>query len=103
MTVKIVVLFNLKDGVDVAEYEAWARATDLPTVNGLKSIDNFEVFRTTGIMGTEDAAPFRYIEIIDVGDMETFGAEVGTETMQKVAGEFQALADNPLFITTEHI
>lgn len=100
---KIVVLFNLKDGVDVAEYESWAKSTDLPTVQGLKSIDNFEVFRTTGIMGTEDSAPYRYIEIIDVGDMDTFGSEVGTDTMQRVAGEFQALADNPMFITTEHI
>ena len=31
----VVVLFNLKPGVVRAEYEAWARSSDLPVVNGL--------------------------------------------------------------------
>ncbi len=100
---KIVVLFNLQADADVAAYENWARTTDLPTVRGLDSIGGFEVFRTTGVMGTEDPAPYRYIEIIDVTDMDRFGSEVATDTMQKVAGEFQAFADNPLFIMTESI
>lgn len=29
----IVVLFNLKPGASVADYENWARAKDLPVVN----------------------------------------------------------------------
>ena len=33
----VIVLFNLKPGVDVAQYEAWARDSDLPVVNGLPS------------------------------------------------------------------
>lgn len=103
MATKIIALFNLKDGVSVADYEAWAKATDIPTVNGLKSVDSFEVFKSVGLLGTEDAPPYKYIEIIDVNDMDTFGAEVGTETMQKVAGEFQAMADDLAFILTDKL
>ena len=48
---RIIALFNLKPGVKMADYEAWARAKDLPTVNGLPSIKSFQVFKTKEVMG----------------------------------------------------
>lgn len=103
MATKIVALFNLKSGVGIADYEAWAKATDIPTVNGLTSVDSFEVFKSVGLLGTEDKPPYEYVEIIDVNDMDGFGGEVSTETMQKIAGEFQAMADDLVFILTEKL
>ena len=100
---RIVVLFNLRDADSVGEYEAWARSTDLPTVNELKSVDSFTVHRATGLLGTDDAPPYQYVEIIDVNDMAVFGEDVATETMRKVAGEFQAFADAPVFILTDSL
>lgn len=103
MSTRIVALFNLKPGISVSDYENWARAKDIPTVNGLKSVDTFEVFRATGVLGSDAPSPYAYIEIIDVADMEGFGGEVGTETMQKIAGEFQAMADDLVFILTDKL
>jgi hypothetical protein len=102
VTQRLIVLFNLKPGKSAADYEAWARATDLPIVNGLKSIDRFEVFRSTGLLGSDQPPPYQYVEIIDVNDLSLFGDEVGTERMKRVAAEFQAWAD-PVFISTEPI
>lgn len=99
---RIVALFNLKPDVEVGVYEQWARSTDLPTVNGLDSIDNFTAHKTAGLLTGGDA-PYQYVEIIDVNDMEKFGADLATDTMKKVAGEFQGFADNPLFILTEDL
>jgi len=99
----IIVLFNLKPGTDVDAYEAWARSTDLPIVNGLESVDGFHVQRATGMLGTDNPPPYQYVEVILVNDMGKFGDEVGTETMRKVAGEFQAFADAPQFILTESL
>lgn len=103
MATRIVALFNLKKGVTPADYERWAKRVDLPTVNGLKSIDKFEVFRSAGLLGSDAKPPYQYVEIIDVGDMEQFGKDVATETMQKVAGEFQAMAADLAFILTEKL
>lgn len=100
---KIVVLFNLKADANVTDYENWARTTDLPTVNNLESIDSFEVLKSASMLGTDQAPPYEYIEILDVNDFDVFGKEVSTETMGKVAGEFQAFADAPMFIVTEEI
>lgn len=99
----IVVLFNLQDGVDVNAYEQWAKNTDLPIVNKLESINRFEVYKTTGLLGSEAAAPYQYVEWLTINDFDKFGTEVGTDTMQKVASEFQTFADSPMFITLEDI
>ena len=103
MSNKILALFNLKPGVSVEDYEAWAKTVDIPTVNGLGSIEKFEVFKTTGLLFSEDTPPYQYFETIDILDMDKFGAEAGSETMQKIAAEFQAMAADLVFITTEKI
>ena len=103
MTTRIVALFNLKPGVTSADYEAWAKATDIPTVNGLGSVDRFEVFKSVGLLGTDDKPPYAYVEIIDVNDMDAFGGDVGSEAMQTIAGEFQAMADDLVFILTDKL
>ena len=100
MADRIVALFNLKPGVSADQYEAWARRVDLPTVNALGSIDRFEVFRSTGLLMSEAAPPFAYIEIIDVNDMAKFGADVSTDHMKGVAAEFQAMVQDLFFINT---
>jgi hypothetical protein len=100
---RIVVLFNLKPGVDIAAYEAWARTTDLPVVNGLSSIAAFTVHAATGVLGSDARPPYAYVEIVDVADMDQFGKDVATAAMQKVAGEFQGFADNPVFILTRDL
>ena len=99
----IVVLFNLQNGVDVNAYEEWAKSTDLPIVNNLDSISRFDVYKTTGLLGSYSDAPYQYVELLTINNMEKFGADVSSDTMQKVASEFQTFADSPLFITLEEI
>lgn len=99
----LIVLFNLKDGVDPSRYEAWAKSTDLPIVRGLDSIKSFSIYRASGLLGSDETPPFQYVELINIGDMTRFGEEVASETMQKVASEFQEHADAPLFLISESI
>lgn len=99
----IVVLFNLQADVDYQAYEQWANSTDLPIVNGLQSIDKFEVYKTTGLLGSDESAPYQYVELLSINDFDKFGMEAATDTMKKVASEFQSFADSPLFITLENI
>mgnify|MGYP005849416157 CR=1 FL=1 len=103
MSQKIIVLFNLKGNVSAEDYEKWARSVDMPSARSLKSIDGFNVFRCTGLLMSEDTPPYQYIEIIDVNDMEQFGADVSSEKMQEVAGQFGEIADAPLFVMTEKL
>lgn len=98
---RIIVLFNLKPGTDVATYERWARTADIPGVRALSSVGAFEVYRTTGLLGSGAKPPYAYIEVIDVGDMSAFGHDVQSERVQRMAAEFGRFADQPQFILTE--
>jgi hypothetical protein len=98
----LIVLFNLKKKkTAIKKYEKWAQKTDVPTVKGLKSVDDFKVYRCGNILGTEKASPYQYIEVIEINDMTGLFADIGSETMQKVAAEFQEFAKNPMFIVAE--
>lgn len=99
----VIVLFNLKPGVRREEYERWAREQDLPTVNGLASMDAFEVLRSRGLLVGEGKPPYEYVEIMRVPDIEAFGRDLVSPAVQAGAARFQEFADNPLFILTEHI
>jgi len=103
MATRILALFNLKPGVSEEDYEKWAKTVDIPTVNGLGSIEKFNVFKSTGLLGSEDPPPYAYFETIDVDDMDQFGKDVTTETMQKVAGEFQGMVDDLVFILSDEL
>lgn len=97
----LIVLFNLKPGQSIADYENWAKSTDVPTVKGLKSIDDFRVYRANGILGTNALSPYQYIEMIEVNDMDLFFGEIAADQIQQIAAAFQSMADNPTFIVTE--
>jgi hypothetical protein len=97
---RLIALFNLKPGISVEAYEAWAKTVDLPTVNGLPSVEGFTVHRATGVLGSAATPPYSYIEIIDVADMDQFGKDVSTAAMQAIAAAFGDLAD-VTFLTTE--
>jgi hypothetical protein len=98
----IFAVFNLKPGVSAAAYEEWAKDVDLPTVNALPSIASFRVFRATGVLGSDATPPYGYVEVLDVKDMEQFGADVASAAMQEVAAAFQGMVE-VTFLTTEEI
>jgi hypothetical protein len=100
---RIVVLFSLREGVDRAAYEDWARTADIPTVNALGSVASFTVHRSTGLLGSDAAAPYDYIEVLDVTDMDGLFADISTEAMQAISAAFQQFAENPQFIVTEDL
>jgi len=99
----IIVLFNLKPGVSREEYESWARSRDVPTVNALDSVEHFEVLKSRGLLMGEGQAPYEYFEIIRVKDMQAFGKDLAAPGIQAGAAQFQAYANNPLFILADSL
>ncbi len=100
---KIIVLFKLKPGVSVADYEQWATTRDIPNVNALGSIDTFTIHKATGLFGSDGQPPCDYVEIIDITGIDAFVADISTPEFQAMAAPFQAYADNPQFILTEDL
>ncbi len=94
----VIVLFNLKEDADQAEYQAWARDRDMVEVNRLPSVDHFRILRCVGLLGGTDAPPYQYAEVIDLNSMERFGEDLQSDAVGQLATEFRQFTDNPLFI-----
>ncbi len=101
---RIIVLFNLKPGVTAADYEDWSRTRDIPGVRSLPSVDDFTVLRTTGLLGSQAKAPYDYVEIIEVADLDGFFKDTTSDASQAVAREFREwLGSEPLYLMTEEL
>ncbi|HEV2567426.1 REDY-like protein HapK [Sphingomonas sp.] len=98
---KIIALFNLKQGASRGAYEAWARSRDLPDVRSLPSVQSFEVLRATGVLFSEARPPYDYIEVLDVSALDAFLGDCGSDKVAKLAQEMGAFTDGATFITTE--
>jgi len=99
----LIVLFNLQSDADVAAYESWAANTDMTTVRGLSNCDSFNIYRTSGLLGKDEPAPYQYVERIEISDMAGFRQETQTDTMKAVAAEFRTFADSPVFMVSENL
>jgi len=99
----LIVLFNLRTDADAATYEQWAKTTDLPVVRALGGVSSFDVYRTSGLFGSNSPAPYNYVEVIEIADMQQFSSNLSTATMRDIASQFQTFADNPMFILSEKI
>lgn len=98
---RIIALFNLKPGVEREDYEEWARTRDLPGVRSLVSVNDFNVYRTTGVLFSDQRPPFDYIEILDVDDLENFMKDVAGELVQQLAPEMSQFTEAAIFIKTD--
>ena len=98
---RIIALFNLKQGASRDDYEAWAKSRDLPTVSGLSSVNSFQVLRATGLLFSGDKPPYDYIEVLDVTGLDAFLADCGGDAVAALASEMSAFTDGATFITTE--
>lgn len=103
MPATLIVLFNLKQGKSPEDYERWAVTTDIKTVKALSSVGDFKLYKADGLLMSDDAPPYQYAELIQVHDMEAFGADVSSDTMKRVAAEFQDFADSPVFMLTHDV
>lgn len=100
----MIVLFNLKDDDNIEKYEAWAKEVDIPIAGGLKSVDEFKVYRSQGLFGSNGKPPYQYIEILHINNFDNLANDIQAEPrMSEVAQQFQNFAENPVFIVTEQL
>ena len=100
----LLVLFNLKAGISQADYEAFAKTLDIPTVSSLKSVSDFKVYKSYGIFGSEATPPYRYFELIHFSNVGDLVGDMGAEPkMAEIPAKFAEMADSPLFILSNEI
>jgi hypothetical protein len=89
----MVVLVNLKDGVSPDDYERWVLESYVPAVRNLSSVEDWRDYRTSGLLGSDAAPPYRYVVTLEVKDLEQLGRDMEGEEMQRLYSELHDLAE----------
>jgi hypothetical protein len=100
----IIIKYRLQSGVTQADFENWVKTVDQPTMRGLERVQSFETYRVTGLLMGDGAPSVEYVEVFDISDMATFGAEDMTgPTVQAIMGQFMGFAAAPEFMLAEKL
>ena len=89
----MIVLVNLKEGVDPEDYERWVLESYAPAVRSLSSVEDWRDYRMSGLLGSDAAPPYRYVVTLEVKDPEQLGRDMGGEEMQRLFSELHDLAE----------
>jgi hypothetical protein len=88
----MIVLVDLKEGVDPEDYERWVLESYAPAVRELPSVEDWRDYRATGLLGSDAAPPYRYVVTLDIRDLDQLGRDVASEGMQGLLSELHDLA-----------
>ena len=94
----IIVLVNLKEGVNPEDYEHWILESYAPAVKDLPSVGDWRDYRASSLLGSDTAPPYRYVVTLEVNDLEQLGRDVQGEDMQRLFSELHELAETTQII-----
>ncbi|MCW3006102.1 MAG: hypothetical protein JWP17_728 [Solirubrobacterales bacterium] len=69
---RVFFLTHLRPGVDPQEYEQFLRDVDYPRTKELLPVSSYQATRIEGRAVSEGDAPYAYIEILDIDDVEGY-------------------------------
>ena len=78
------VITTLKPGVRPEDYERWLREYDYRVAKTLPSIISYRTHRIEGPINGAPAAGWRYIERIEVGDVDQYAKDLASPAGQEL-------------------
>ena len=95
----MIVLVNLKEGVEPEDYERWVLESYAPAVRRLPSVEDWRDYRATGLLGSDAASPYRYVVTLAIGDLDQLGRDAAGEEMRRLLSELRDMAEVTQIIT----
>ncbi len=89
----MIVLVQLKRGVEAEAYERWVLESYAPAVRGLPSVSDWRNHRVTGLLGSEEEPPYRYVVTLEVADLAGLGEDMGGDRMRALLAELHGYAE----------
>jgi hypothetical protein len=89
----MIVLVNLKEGVEPEDYERWVLESYAPAVRGLPSVEDWRDYRVNSLLGSDAAPPYRYVVTLEVGDLEQLGRDMTGEEIESLFSELHRFAE----------
>jgi hypothetical protein len=79
MASRVFIFYKLKPGIDQGAFERRAREVEAPLAARSPAITKYVLTRLDGVVGTEDEAPYDYVEALEVTNLEDYESAVGDD------------------------
>jgi hypothetical protein len=89
----MIVLVNLKEGVNPEDYERWVLEAYAPAVRELPSVGDWRDYRVMGLLGSDAAPPYSYVVTLEVVDLDQLGRDMAGAKMQGLLPELHRFAE----------
>ncbi len=89
----MIVLVQLKAGVEPADYERWVQESYAPAVRELPSVSDWRNHRVTGLLGPDDDPPYGYVVTLEVADLARLGEDMAGERIRALLAELHGYAE----------
>ena len=100
----IIITYRLKNEVKPADFEAWVKEHDHPTMRELARVHRFETYRVTGLLMGEGQPSCSYVEIFEVPDLAGFtGTDLASSAVQNILSQFTGFVSMPEFLVAEAV
>lgn len=101
--VTLLVLFDLRPGVDPAAFERHLVDVDLPALRRLECVDDVTLLRAGGLLGSDAPPPARYVEVVEVRDLERLVQDLATPERQDAAEALAPWVTPPTYLVCERV
>ena len=88
----MIVLVQLKRGVEPADYERWVLESYAPAVKELSSVSGWRNHRVTGLLGSEEDPPHEYVVTLEVENLARLGEDMAGRRMRALISELHGYA-----------
>ncbi len=89
----MLVLVNLKEGVNPKHYERWVLESYAPAVRNISSVEDWRDYRATGLLGSDDLPPHDYLVTLEIEDPDQLMKDMSGGVMQGLLSELHELAE----------
>jgi hypothetical protein len=96
VTVKLLLLYKLREGVTREEYRKWSLERDQPTLTACEGVSQYRVF---DVGASDGEAAYDIVEYVEVDDWNTWRRVTTTGPMVPIGDDFQRLVDTATVIT----
>ena len=99
----MIVMYNLAEGQNEAEFETWLREIDMPGYTKLKSMRNPTYYRASTLLGEDAPAPFKYFVTIEMDSADAVELEMAAPAWEGFVADFESRTVDHAFVVAQHI
>ena len=99
----MIVMYNLAEGQNEKDFEAWLHEVDIPAYAKMSSMRNPTYFRAGTLLGENNPSPDKYIVVIGIDSPEAVDKEMADPKWESFIADIESRITDATYVTARKI